>query len=292
MRRFALAFACAAALVSSSVEASEGRALASLRWAGEHDPQRFVAVLGEAGRSTEVDAWIATHAHARRWTADLAYARLARALGASIVPPTEVRRVRFSELLAAAASDPATLAHVKREARVLNDGAVTVRTTELPGAAREVPVHGAEVAKLAAWAEGREPLAPGDELPTAAWVTAMVLDYVSGNVMRRSIHLDVEGRRLSLVDNGGAFFEHPTPSSLAPLLDRLRKVSRFPRSLASGLAAFDRARAESIWHDGAYGDWLVASRPLAECVERARAVETLVEARVAERGKEATWDEL
>ena len=224
----------------------------------------------------------------------LAFYRLARGIGATVVPITALRRIGAGELAAVAGSQEA-LALVG-EARVQNDGTVDALLAthgavsagspwEMSGAVPIDPEHGREAAGWERWSWSATP-APGEDSGLLrGYLEMLALDYLSGNGARRGA-LRV-GRALVLADNASAFPPRPDGPSLDRLLRRLRAAQRFPRGLRDGLLAFDRERAAAAFAEGGFDTWLLSPRTRLELDERRAALLTLIEARIGERGADA-----
>jgi hypothetical protein len=218
----------------------------------------------------------------------LAFARLGRALGARVVPASVLRHVPAGDL-AGMIDGSAEARALVGEARVLNDGTVDALVTDVaPGAAGLVAVdteHAREVATWEVWARSPEPLPTERTGLLRDYVEMLVLDYLSGNVVRRQALLR-DGEALVLADNASSFTPHADPGVLDRMLRKLRGVERFPRGLRDALAAFDRDRAAAVFAEGGFETWLVAPRVRIELDERRAALLTLIEAKVAARGAE------
>lgn len=253
-------------------------------------PGLFEAHLGgEIGR-----AELSLKADPTACKAPLAFSRLARALGAGVVPITVHRMLTFDELGAALDHDP-DARPLMRELAVQNDGTVDVLLATragssarspwgLPGAPVDVTA-GREVATWDRWASAPAPAPDEDSALLRDYVEMLVLDYLAANVARReALRVD---HALVLADNGSAFPPHANRPTLDRMLRRLRGVARFPRGLRVALGGFDRARAAAAFAQGGFATWLLSPRTLVELDERRAALLTLIEARVAERGAEA-----
>lgn len=258
----------------------------------------FDAVLAAPEGKRAATLAIATAADPVAHRRPLAFYRLARALGARVVPVTALRHLGTGEL-AAAAEGSAEAAAALREARVLNDGTVdallTARGTAHTGSAWQAPAarpiepeHARETATWEVWARSAEP-APGEDAGLLRdYVEMLVLDYLSANVARRqALVVSGERRALVLADNASAFPWRPEASVLDKMLRRLRGVERFPRGLREALLAFDRARADATFAEGGFETWVLPPRVRVELDERRAALLTLIEARIAVRGAAA-----
>ena len=260
---------------------------------------RFDAMLAapEGRREATLDIALAADPIAQR--RPLAFYRLARALGARVVPVTALRHLGVGEL-AAAAEASAEAAAMLRDARVLNDGTVdallAARGTAHAGSpwrplsARVIdPEHAREAATWQAWASSLVP-APGEDAGLLRdYVEMLVLDYLAANVARHQVLVvaAADRRALVLADNGSAFPWRPEMSIVDRTLRRLRAAQRFPRGLRDALLAFDRARAAAAFAEGGFDTWLLPPRVRVEIDERRAALLTLLEAKIAARGAQA-----
>jgi hypothetical protein len=232
----------------------------------------------------------------------LAFYRLARALGARVVPASVVRRISAGELGSLLEGQPEWLSFYRARASIQNDGTIdallsTPGSVDLsrdarasraspwvkPVGPRALAMNGAaELSVWAGWARSREP-APGENTPLLRdYVEMLVLDYLAANVIRKAVVLNEATSSLVLADNGTAFPLHPDPRALDPLLSRLRECARFPRGLRERLARFDRTAAAAALAPGSFETWLVSPRSLVTLDERRVGLLTLIEARIAE----------
>jgi hypothetical protein len=216
----------------------------------------------------------------------LAFYRVAAALGSTLVPRADVYQIRLGQVLHAVTHDPHGTTLLRTGVTVNNDGTVTILVSEPIIGGHVVDITtGAEVSSWRAWAEGREPVPPDRQKLVLAYVEALVLDFVTANVGRRAVTVDATKTTLFLSDNGGAFNERADPRGLDVILAQLKRVHRFPKRLIDGLRAFDRDQADRALRSGPFTNWLVATRPLSEMMERRRAIVSLVDARMAELGE-------
>jgi hypothetical protein len=228
----------------------------------------------------------------------LAFYRVAAALGIDIVPPAAEIHLGLGELGDLLARDPAASSLVHDQAAVQNDGTVDALLTAWPApraassgeraAVRELGVTGSyEVDTWARWSTSPDP-APGEPAGfVRGYVEMLVLDYLTGNVTRRSLFADDAAGALVLADNAGAFPQHVERSSLDRILRRLRAVARFPRGLHDALQAFDHERAAAALAPGGFETWLVSPRARIELEERRLGLLTLLDAKIADRGERA-----
>ncbi|MEO7327913.1 MAG: hypothetical protein ABI193_05010 [Minicystis sp.] len=231
----------------------------------------------------------------------LAYARLAEALGAHVVPRTVARHLGAGEITALLEAQPLLLARLRPLLAVQNDGTViallstpSTPSTAAAGDAWAQPVVTALhptsailVKRWEAWAAAPAPV-PGESTPLARdFVEMLALDYLAGHGTRRAVLYVPEREALILEDNREAFPDHVQRALVDPLLRRLRGVARFPRGLREALARFDRDRAEAALHPGGFEEWLVSPRSLVELEERRAGLLSLIEAQIALRGEAA-----
>jgi hypothetical protein len=216
----------------------------------------------------------------------VAYYRLALALGLTSVPPTVGRHVPLATVLGWLGADSAARDALLPKAVVSNDGTVTVLLQEqCPG--REVlAAESPETARWARLASSPAPLAASDAAAVRGYVEMALLDYLSGNVARRTLRLDGPSARICLLDQQQAFPGFLAPKAWDVLLGRVRPVVRFPRGLGETLAHFDRATAEAALRSGAFDDWLLGPRDVVELVDRCATLLTLVNARIEQYGAE------
>jgi hypothetical protein len=258
--------------------------LSELRWTGKSPTFPLFRGMALGDFRGEVEVRIATRSEPVRYRKHLAFYRLSEALGSKLVPRTALFALRLPRVLDALRGDPEGLSLLRDDLAVLNDGTVTVMVSEPVAGAREIDGVGAETKAWRAWAEGRGSV-PGERVgQVGCYVEALVLDYLASDTRRNAAVVDERGD-LRLTENGGAFGEHPDPQGLDAILTELKRVTRFPRAFVQRLRAFDQARAERALHAGPFLSWLVASRPIAEMLERRESVVSLVSARVAELGE-------
>jgi hypothetical protein len=264
--------------------------LTDLRWTGSRPTFPLFRAEASGDFDGEVELRVATRSDPMRYRPYLAFYRLAVALGSRLVPRTEVHAMPLRELLAALRKDPVGLGLLRDEMAVLNDGTVTILVSEAVPRGHEVDfVNGTEAKNWRSWAEGRQTVARDRRALVSGYVETLVLDYLAANTRRNVVTVDVEAAASSihLLENGGAFPEKTDLSTLDLVLGELRRVSRFPRRLIARLRALEAPAAEATLHAGAFVDWLVASRPLTEMLERRGVLLSLIDARAAELGEPA-----
>jgi hypothetical protein len=270
--------------------AAEGFHLKDLRWTGSKPTFPLFHATTSGAFDGEVEIRVATRSDPMRYRPHLAFYRFAAALGSRLVPRTESHAVALPELLTALRRDPVGLQLLREDMAVLNDGTVTVLVTEAVPGGREVDIlNGPEVKTWRTWADGRQPVPRDRRALVSGYLETLVLDYLTANTSRNVVTVDADAAAASihLVDNGGAFAARPDPGVLDVILAELRRATRFSKRLILRLRALDRPTAEAALHGGAFPNWLVASRPLVEMLERRGAILSLVDARVAEFGEPA-----
>ncbi|MDI1443228.1 hypothetical protein [Polyangium sp. 6x1] len=236
--------------------------------------------------------------HPVAYRRSLAFERLARALGMRVVPAAVLRRIGTGELGALFAGQRDLRDYLSRHAAVQNDGTVDALmfapgrgdgpgAWSLPAGHNVTLENSLEAETWARWAASPDPL-PGETSSLLAdYVETLVLDYLAGHVLRRSVHFDDVAGSILLTDNAAAFPSKVDPRALDVLLSRLRPVTRFPRGLQKALLALDRDHARDLLASGPFETWLVSPRTLVDLDERRKSLLTLISARVAERGEAA-----
>ena len=264
---------------------AEGLRLKELRWNGSKPTFPLFRATTSGAFDGEVELRVATRSDPMRYRPHLAFYRLAAALGSRLVPRTESHAVALPELLAALRRDPVGLHLLREDMAVLNDGTVTVLVTEAVPGGREVDIlNGQEVKTWRTWADGRQPVPRDRRALVSGYLETLVLDYLTANTSRNVVTVDADAAAASihLLDNGGAFPARPDLGVMDVMLAELKRATRFSRRLVERLRALDRKAAEAALHGGAFPNWLVASRPLEEMLERRGAISSLVDARIAE----------
>ncbi len=217
-------------------------------------------------------------------TRPLAFHALARALGLAVAAPAALRRFGIAEIGRALGGSPDT-SELLRRLVVQNDGTVDGLLVAWPEAARVVSAESSIEAVRALRIAAAEVADPGEDVRLArAFVELLVVDYLSGNGVRRGVLLDEVRGALAAVDNAGAFPPWTDPAVTVRQLGRLRALRRFPRGLREALARFDRPAALAAFSPGELDTWLLSPRTLVELDERRTALLTLLDARVAALG--------
>ena len=260
--------------------------LANLVWDRRSIASFDGVLVGEDPRRVRVR--LATLADPMRYKAELAFYKLATALGSDLVPRTRVSAMPLGELLGALATDPAGAVIVRRDVAILNDATVVATIVDAVAHTEDVvPTAGVWSEPLRAWVEARAPVPDEGRVLASAYVEELILDYLAGNVSRSMAAYDPAARTLRLLDNRGAFLDHPEAKSLDIGLNHLKRVVRFPKRLVAKLRAFEPAAATALLRPGAFADWLLAPRSVAEMMERRHAILSLVDSRVAQSGEGA-----
>jgi hypothetical protein len=230
------------------------------------------AFVGDA----PVQLLLATRDNAQRWRPAVAAYRLSRLFGLDAVPVTVARAIPLGELLSAA-DDESRM--VLRELVVARpDGRVAAAITRVPpDTTTEEAVYGYERVRWERVARTDADVSPAERANMDGYVAMLVLDYVSGNLFRRTVEEDTRGN-LWLLDNRGMFAEHPDPLAVDQTFEKLKRVHAFPKELRESLANVDEDALVSALEAGAYEEWLVQRRPLREMSVRTRAVRSLMDA--------------
>lgn len=264
-------------------------------------PGVFVATLDRspAPGSVQVSLSLAVDQHPITHRRPLAFARLARALGMHVVPPTIVRRISTGELGSLFGSDGDVRSYMSAHAAIQNDGTIDALIIapsrgDASTAWKMIPRHDVvldEVIEARAWAHAVasiEPVPNENKSLLRDYVEALVLDYLSGNIMRRTFVLDDARTELLAVDNDTAFSPSKNfANAEAELLERLKPIVRFPRSLLDALTKLDRVRAREVFLAGTFDTWLLSPRTLMLLDERRSTLMTLVASRITEYGEAA-----
>jgi hypothetical protein len=219
----------------------------------------------------------------------LAFWRLAHTLGSDAVPATAQRSLPIAEVAALLEGQPEAIATLRARAAIGNDGTIdALLSIPPPPEGQPVALDGrAEARGWQRWSVAPEPVPEEDAGVLRAYVSMLVLDYLSANVGRKTVWLDARSGRMLLHDNASAFPLRPLPRGVDEVLRRLREVARFPRGLRDALAALDRNAAWALFNPGDFDTWLLPPRTLVELEERRAGVLTLIDARVSERGAAA-----
>jgi len=280
-----------ALLLIGGVLLSTGGAIAQsihfsdLRWTGVRPAFPLFRGNASGDFQGDVELRIATRSEPLAYRAHLAVYCLADALGSRVVPRTERRSIRLPELIEALRKDPVGFALLKDDLTILNNGTVTVLVSEAVTGGREIDfVTSTEVKNRRALAEGQKDVPPDRRAMVGEYVETLVLDYLAANVKRTTVTVGADAS-LHLTDNAGAFPEHANAQALDAILAQLRRVNHYPRRLIDRLRALERPQADQALHAGPFATWLIATRTVAEMMERRHAILSLIDARVAELGE-------
>ena len=227
---------------------------------------------------------LATRHQARPERGALAAYRLARVLGFSSVPLTARMDVPIGTLGQWLSGDEAAHQALGQKALVSNDGTVRILLQRQCSGRAVTATEGPDVERWARLAASTEPIDAANAPLVRGYVEMVVLDYLAGNVARRTLQLDETSRRICLLDQRDAFPGFLAPQAWQVLLERVRPIVRFPRGLAEALERLDRIRAEAELRAGRFNDWLVGPRDIADLTERRTTLLTLVHARIDQVG--------
>jgi hypothetical protein len=224
---------------------------------------------------------LATQEDPQRYRSSVALFRLSGALGLRVVPRTEARSFTLRELLDGAEDDRARR-WLTAEVAVQPGGVVDGAVVELPEATQNKATRWSnEEQQWTRLVESAGELTPQEQVLAEDWVSVLVLDYLSGAILRRSVEQDEAGR-LWLVDNRETFLERPEAHAVAQLLGRLKRCRRWPAGLREALRRLDAGELDRRMRAGEYERWLVHQRALREVGVRRRALATWLEASVAQ----------
>ncbi|WP_437762884.1 hypothetical protein WMF27_43905 [Sorangium sp. So ce281] len=295
------AWAAGDARVARALQRSPLRAL---RLTGKVADGRFEATLllgapaeGAAPREVKVKLAPAQKKAPLAFRRPLAFYRMARALGAHVVPAAAARRFGIGELAALIGREPNARKLLRRLA-VMNDGTVDALVlAPAPGppgprwlSPRRRSVRFDDAPELDVWARWARSPSPvrGERAPILrGYLEVLVLDYLAGNGLRKEIVIDVHAGALSLEANASAFPLHVKAHELDRQLGRLVEAARFPRALRDALARFGPEEATAALRPGGIEEELVPPRALVELEERRQALLSLIAAKVADRGEDA-----
>jgi hypothetical protein len=214
----------------------------------------------------------------------LAYYRLARALGVEVVPTTHHVALPLRALRQLVTKEPAALDLLRREAVINNDGTVTALLEQRIAGVAAGPNDG-QVAHWAAVAATLDPIASGEGTLVRDYVTIIALDFLAANVLRQSVLVDEQSKRVYASDNGDAFPGAVSPAALDLVLDRLKPLKRFPRGLRQGLRSFDDDAARATLAAKQQEDQLFGPRQLADLQDRRSTLLSLLESCVLKYGE-------
>lgn len=231
---------------------------------------------------------LATRRRPRSYRKPLAAYRIAAALGLHVVPPTAVTDLPIAQLATLLESQSSERRQAITERLVVrNDGTVRALLRE-PCVGRPLSLSAGQ--PVEGWAElaaSSAPLGGRTARSVTGYVQLVVLDFLTGNVLRRTVAYDEQSGRLCADDHDGAFPGYLGADGQELLLRRLRRIQRFPAGLDERLAQLDRAAVTGRLQPGRFTDWLVAPRPLLDLMERRTTLRTLLHARVQQHGASA-----
>ncbi|WP_437484058.1 hypothetical protein WME75_44005 [Sorangium sp. So ce1014] len=278
--------------------------LRALRLTGKLADGRFEAILalgagveGAAPREVKVKLAPAQKKAPLAFRRPVAFYRLARALGAHVVPVAAARRIGVGELVALIGREPNARKLLRRFA-VMNDGTVDALVlAPAPGppgprwvSSRRRSVRFDDAPELDVWARWARSPSPARGERTSIlrdYLEVLALDYLAGNGLRKEIVIDVSAGALSLEANASAFPLHVKARELDRQLERLVEAARFPRALRDALARFGPEKAAAALRPGGFEDELVPPRALVELEERRQALLSLIEVKIAHGGEDA-----
>lgn len=227
----------------------------------------------------------------KRYRAEVAAYRLAKALGIANVPPAAIRMFRRDALRASTANDVELDAPGMPHALALFDAEVIDRSGRVYGALMPwipklefIPLE--SPTEKARW---KTELTAAGELPedrkalVAQISTLVVFDTVTGNWDRWSganVAIDKPSGRLLYVDNDAAFF-NPIPPIFASQLALLRGVDRFSRALVSRLRAFDALSMADALGEEEPGVPLLSAHGVAAADQRRKDILAIIDAKIA-----------
>ncbi|WP_437576962.1 hypothetical protein [Sorangium sp. So ce887] len=278
--------------------------LRALRLTGKLADGRFEAILalgagveGAAPREVKVKLAPAQKKAPLAFRHPVAFYRLARALGAHVVPVAAARRIGIGELAALIGREPNARKLLRRFA-VMNDGTVDALVlAPAPGppgprwvSSRRRSVRFDDAPELDVWARWARAPSPARGERTSIlrdYLEVLALDYLAGNGLRKEIVIDVSAGALSLEANASAFPLHVKARELDRQLERLVEAARFPRALRDALVRFGPEMAAAALRPGGFEDELVPPRALVELEERRQALLSLIEVKIAHGGEDA-----
>ncbi|WP_437812475.1 hypothetical protein [Sorangium sp. So ce1078] len=278
--------------------------LRALRLTGKLADGRFEAILalgagveGVGPREVKVKLAPAQKKAPLAFRHPVAFYRLARELGAHVVPAAAARRIGVGELAALIGREP-NARKLLRRFSVMNDGTVDALVlAPAPGppgprwvSSRRRSIRFDDAPELDIWARwARSPSPARGERASILrdYLEVLALDYLAGNGLRKEIVIDVSAGALSLEANTSAFPLHVKAHELDRQLERLVEAARFPRALRDALARFGPEAAAAALRPGGIEEELVPPRALVELEERRQALLSLIAAKIADRGEDA-----
>ena len=244
-------------------------------------PGPFMATTADGERFVVT---LATKGNPRPYRRPLAFYRLAQTLGYDQVPRTELRRLPTGKVSQLLPSAPEVRQYLAGRATVTNDGTIAALLVQhVPGKQAQL-VDDQRLARWAELASSADPIPAAERGYVRDYVAVLVLDYLAGNVERRSVIIAERGGRLAAADNRTAFPGYVSPESLDIPLGRLEQVIRFPKDLKRVLADLDRETVTRQLIRGRFEDRLLGPRQLTDLMERRATVMTLLESRLLQYG--------
>ena len=221
-----------------------------------------------------------------RYKGEIAAYRLATALGLDNVPRAIPRSFEASQLRALQGDF---------DEKALVDGDGRIRGALVPWIAgyRVLPLESTkERARWEPWLFDMHSIIPDDERELAASISTMIaFDYVTANWDRWSggnVAEDGNDGKVLFVDNDGAFYEWPAPTTLAHQRALLERVTRFSRRFVNALRALDDGKLRAALGEETPGVALVSDRVVDGVGARRAAVVDIVDARIRDHGEAAT----
>lgn len=242
-------------------------------------PTRLVGLARASGFTVE----LATRGEPHALRGIVAWARIARALGAPFVESSFERRLSLEDFARAARHDARALDLVRTHSSSFADGSVAAfitraepRTTPLPATLSAL--------RAAAGLAANAKLADG-----LGW--AFALDYLTSAPPRQRVlaHRDAHSGAIHVglrpsVDGANAFPKRLSPEAENKSLAALRELDTLPSALEGPLRMLDATRMGALFEVGRFEERPLSSRDLFMFQERRLALLSLFEARV--RGAE------
>jgi hypothetical protein len=221
----------------------------------------------------------------RRYRAEIAAYRLARALGLDNVPPAVPRSF-----------DAATLRRLQPnfDQDALPDADGRLRGALMPwiDAYSVLPLEETSWrARWEPWLTEPSSTIPEDQRTLAAAISTLIaFDYITANWDRWSganIAENGATHTVLYVDNDGAFYDNPPPDALTRQLTLLRRVVRFSSSFVGALRTLDGTKLRDALGEEAPGQPLLSDRTLNEADARRRTVLGTIDSHVNDAGAAA-----
>lgn len=227
----------------------------------------------------------------KRYRAEVAAYRLAKALGIGNVPPATIRVFRREALRASAMNDTELDAPGVPHALALFDAEVMDRSGRVYGALMPwipklefIPLESpAEKARWKTELTSAGDLTEDRRRLASQISTLVVFDALTGNWDRWSganVGIDKATGTLLYVDNDAAFFD-PIPPLFAAQLTLLRGVDRFSRVLVSRLRALDALSMADAIGEEEPGVPLLSAHGIAAADQRRKDILAIIDAKIA-----------